>query len=71
MNHYVFLFLIILVIYIYDSHLMEVKTRASLPIDIYQDDDDYNHLLVKLYHEKQNGYLSTTRVDNLVIQMKE
>ena len=51
---------------------MVVKTRTSLPIDLYCDAKDYETLLPDIYNG-ENSVLGLTqqRVRNLVSQMKE
>ena len=51
---------------------MDVKTRASLPIDSYSDMKNYNQLLVEIYHSQEfiDDKLSQQRVRNLVTQLK-
>lgn len=51
---------------------MVVKTRTSLPIDLYRDSKDYETLIPDIYNG-ENSVLELTqqRVRNLVSQMKE
>jgi hypothetical protein len=54
---------------------MEVKTRERLCIDSYSNSDDYDDLLVKIYHDYEKKYqfsnLSVQRVRNIVAEMIE